>query len=215
MTPPMKRRVEGRNIEDSDAELYAEYHGTDSVLSDDLDISSCLDNSAEVRHRVKFSVQPEFETVKDKYELHPNLSSTIETNFTSMYREKPEASQKTNVGQGERSASTSAGSDTKINESDKSQTSAILENLNSSAETGYDFRTKFDELYTERRHIMEDGRRRQSERRRSQERQLLNDSLSNRSKSWSEGNWFYLHDMICFSFSFCERIEGERYIFLK
>ena len=182
----MKRRVEGRNIEDSDAELYAEYHGTDSVLSDDLDISSCFDNSAEVRHRVKFSVQPELETEKDKYELHPNLSSTIETNFTSMYRQNSETGQTENLGQGERSAS--AGSDTKINESDTSQTSAILKNLNSSAETGYDFSTKFDELYTEQRHIVEDGRRRQSERRRSQERQLLNESLSNRSKSWSEGN---------------------------
>ena len=190
----MKRKVEGRNIEDSDAELYAEYHGTDSALSDDLDLSPGLDNSSEVRHRVKFSNPPEIETERDRYELHPNLSSTIETNFTSMYREKPKIGQKTNLGQGEVNLgqgerSPSAGSDMKKDESDTSQTSADIENVNNSADMGYDFRTKFEDLYREQRYIVEDGRRRESEKRRSQERQLMNESLFNRSKSWSEGKF--------------------------
>ena len=186
----MKRRVEGRNIEDSDAELYAEYHGTDSALSDDLDLSGCHDNSSEVRHRVTFSSQPDIETDKAKYELHPDLSNTIETNFTSMYQQKPEIGQKTNQDQGQRSDSTNNVKN--INENDISQNNASLntssENVNNSAEKGYDFRTKFEDIYREQRHIVEDGRRRQSERKRSQERQLLNESLANRSKSWSEGN---------------------------
>lgn len=175
----MKRRVEGRNVEDSDADLYAEYHGKDSAIGDDLESLDCHDNSSGVRHRVTFSCQSENE--RDRYELHPDLSSTIETNFTSMHHKKMEDKGKVASGQGQDQNSNDANTSKKETDCDTRQTNAS---------EGYDFRTKFEELYREQRHIVEDSRIREEERRRSKEKHNITESLINRSKSWSEGRYF-------------------------
>ena len=171
----MKRKVEGRNVEDSDAELYAEYHGTDHLMKNDLELSGCHDDSTEIRHRVTFSCQPdERGDNQNKYDYHPDLSSTIETNFTALYQKK--ADDTTKILKSQRSEDT--------NPSEKRKSS---ESVSEHVETGYDFGSKFDALYKEQRHIMEDSRRRETERRQSQERHNISEIMGNRSKSWSEG----------------------------
>ena len=177
----MKRRVEGRNVEDSDADLYAEYHGTDCSMNNDndLDLSSYQDNSPVVRHRVTFSIQQsESKDSRNPYEYHPDLTNTIETDFRSMYQKKKD---NTKVSQGQRSEDTNTSETEKDCENDTQNNDSI----NGSAGKGYDFESKFDELYREQRHIVEDSRIRE-ERRQYQERVL--EHMVNRSKSWSEGN---------------------------
>lgn len=180
----MKRRVEGRNIEDSDADLYAEYHGTDSSLNDDLDLSGSHDNSSTIRHRVSFSCQSEKEIENNSFEFQPDLSSTIETNFRSMYQKKADNREKFSKGQSSKSGSSSDLGNNEVTNGDNE------ENLNNSAEKGYDFESKFKELYREQRHVVEDTRVREAQRRSYQERRNISENMSNRSKSWSEGMIF-------------------------
>lgn len=76
MTPPVKRKpCLGRNIEDSDADLYAEYHGDDSsVLTDSS-------NNIGPRQRSS-SGRKDTEAARKLFIAQPDLSSTINTNFS-------------------------------------------------------------------------------------------------------------------------------------
>ncbi|KAJ8314345.1 hypothetical protein KUTeg_008906 [Tegillarca granosa] len=76
-TPPVKRRpCVGRNIEDSDADLYAEYHGdqSDSILSE----YSVVDTYSSTRHRTSSQTQ---KPLRNLFGNEPDLSGTIDTNF--------------------------------------------------------------------------------------------------------------------------------------
>ncbi|XP_076472128.1 sterol regulatory element-binding protein cleavage-activating protein-like [Babylonia areolata] len=80
ITPPRRRRpCLGRNIEDSDADLYAEYHGgkmtpesTSSSEGSFIERTRAFERRAEKTRQANMS------------ELIPDLASTINTNFSSM-----------------------------------------------------------------------------------------------------------------------------------
>ncbi|XP_052246747.1 sterol regulatory element-binding protein cleavage-activating protein-like [Dreissena polymorpha] len=181
-TPPMRRKpCEGRNVEDSDAELYAEYHGNHGnpkVSSRDLDLSALQDDVAErpqMRHRRKHEPKertPHAELNREKFEHFPDLRSTIDTNFSAMFSMPRQ--QIDRKGEGEKDESSSSFSQSDISEhfsniSDKS--------VNSS---GFNFEDSFKETYEEhKKYYMESQ---QDEDARIFERR------ANRSKSWSEGD---------------------------
>ncbi|XP_048754317.2 sterol regulatory element-binding protein cleavage-activating protein-like [Ostrea edulis] len=78
-TPPVKRKpCLGRNINDSDADLYAEYHGNGSHSnSSDPEEGDCQI----AYHRQKTDSQGLAMQGKKLFQNQPNLSGTIHTNF--------------------------------------------------------------------------------------------------------------------------------------
>lgn len=83
VTPPMKRKpCVGRNIEDSDADLYAEYHGDDSsVFPKDLNTVGPRQRSSSKRQ----STEPQ----RKLFTNQPDLSSSVYTNFSSLSNDDP------------------------------------------------------------------------------------------------------------------------------
>lgn len=79
-TPPVKRRpCLGRNINDSDADLYAEYHGngTSSDPEEDDPQGPRLRSSRQPQ-----GVQPLPLKGRNLFQNQPNLQATIQTNFS-------------------------------------------------------------------------------------------------------------------------------------
>lgn len=93
-TPPMKRKpCLGRNIEDSDAALYDEYHGDTSTISMDTSFQQQDDcrSDADVtsfsgpRHRTLSNAKQAGDVCrKNIFNFEPDLHSTINTNFTAL-----------------------------------------------------------------------------------------------------------------------------------
>lgn len=159
----MKRKpCEGRNVEDSEAELYAEYHGShdNQVMSTDPG----QDDQAGPRLR-RISGRSENDNLpSDRFEQFPDLKSTIELNFTRMYSGKVP-----NV------------SVTNHEEIPSTQTSVTDMNQGH----GFDFK-KFDGLYQEHEQYLEDKKVHDEARK----HYLSLEARANRSKSWSEGKSF-------------------------
>lgn len=172
-TPPMRRKpCEGRNIEDSDADLYAEYHGShsnsDVNSSGDIDPLQGQGDSPQPRQRRVSGKKDKEKSAmenRERYDIFPDLKSTIDVNFVSMYK--------------------------KIANSDKTKTqSAGIDPKESKMENkmkGYDFEKQFGDVYTEHRKYLEEKRIHDQQR-----QQFVDHSeevRANRSKSWSEGDF--------------------------
>ena len=89
-TPPVKRRpCLGRNINDSDADLYAEYHGNGNHGNNPHDNSSTLTDREDmeiqpVRQRNKVTCKTTVENRRNLFKNEPDLTSTINTNFSQI-----------------------------------------------------------------------------------------------------------------------------------
>jgi hypothetical protein len=77
ITPPVRRKpCVGRNIEDSDADLYAEYHGNDNSVFTDP-------SSSTLGPRQRSSSKRQNQEPKRKlFTNQPDLSGSINTNFS-------------------------------------------------------------------------------------------------------------------------------------
>ncbi|CAG5116411.1 unnamed protein product, partial [Candidula unifasciata] len=162
-TPAAQRRpCVGRNIEDSDADLYAEYHGAmDSRSSSE---SSLLETKAGgdsdgVRIRTGRilpadtsghgkKIGPSRRSSLKYQDLVPDLVSSINTEFSSMHQPTPA--------------------------------------INSS--TGYDFRSWFEGVYEEHRRFMADDSQMQQPRVHSSSDLTMIGKYGDRSRSWSYGD---------------------------
>ena len=166
----MRRKpCEGRNVNDSEADLYAEYHGNHSIQTSSsigLDLSNSMDDQPRPRLR-RISGRSENEQnvsqSKEKFENFPDLKNTIDYNFSKMYRDKNSVINSTQ----------SAKTDTKDNDNE------------STGKKGYDFQTKFNELYNEHSKFLEEKRVHDESKR--QYLEMSYESRASRSKSWSEG----------------------------
>ncbi|XP_052801573.1 sterol regulatory element-binding protein cleavage-activating protein-like [Mya arenaria] len=175
-TPPMRRKpCEGRNIEDSDADLYAEYHGSHrnlEVSSSDLDLTPPDEERPQMRHRKIDEAKEKCisaEKNKETYENFPDLKSTIDTDFTRMFKTStPESARNKPVSQDSESSSK------RVSVSDNSSTSK-------KGVTGYDFENRFAQMYNEHEKYLD-------EKKQDEERSRSFEVRGNRSKSWSEGD---------------------------
>ncbi|XP_012945124.1 sterol regulatory element-binding protein cleavage-activating protein [Aplysia californica] len=94
ITPPAHRRpCVGRNIEDSDADLYAEYHGSRSSSESSL-LGDASGDGVRVRKGNSFTLHTgsthgrrssrRRKSSRESQDVKPDLSSTINTEFSSM-----------------------------------------------------------------------------------------------------------------------------------
>lgn len=187
-TPPMRRKpCEGRNVEDSEADLYLEYHGPDPTVpsrSCDLDLSSPADTTPQIRQRkmVEMLVHAAERTEKkeDIFENCPDLKPTIDVNFSHMckrsvsFSETEDVKDKTDVNSGGSKEDICSKSSIKDNQY------VVGENENLSK--GYDFSGKFCEIYSDHEKFLQE--KKQHEKQLSAWEDL---DKKNRSKSWSEG----------------------------
>ncbi|XP_060568692.1 sterol regulatory element-binding protein cleavage-activating protein-like [Ruditapes philippinarum] len=174
-TPPMRRKpCEGRNVNDSEADLYAEYHGNNgnqSTFSVGLDLSNNSDDQPRPRLR-RISGRSETEQnvsqSKEIFEDFPDLKNTIDYNFSKMYRYK--------------------NSDVNVIQSAKTESkeNTVGEVNESTGKKGYDFQQQFGELYNEHSKFLEEKRIHDENKR--QYLELSHESRASRSKSWSEGD---------------------------
>ncbi|XP_053374079.1 sterol regulatory element-binding protein cleavage-activating protein-like [Mercenaria mercenaria] len=174
-TPPMRRKpCEGRNVEDSDADLYAEYHGNHSnqvVFSVDVDPSRGQDDQPRPRLRRisgRSENEPNSSQSNETFEKFPDLKNTIDFNFSRMYTEK---SSNMNISQ-------NVGNSPKDNVKEEVK--------ESTGKVGYDFQKKFSELYSEHDKFLEEKRIHEENKR--QYLEMSHESRASRSKSWSEGD---------------------------
>lgn len=173
----MRRKpCEGRNVEDSDADLYAEYHGNHSnssntSMSDNLDPfhGQGQDDRPQPRHRQlsgrKNGEQSALQN-KERYENFPDLKSTIDVNFVSMYRQT--STERKNI-QSESTVAKDSGQEEIVNK------------------VGYNFEKKFGEVFSEHKKYLQEKRVHDEQRRLYLE--IGDEGRTNRSKSWSEGWW--------------------------
>ncbi|KAL4222496.1 hypothetical protein ACF0H5_018535 [Mactra antiquata] len=164
-TPPMKRKpCEGRNVEDSEAELYAEYHGNydNQIVATPTNISH--EDQPQPRLRRTSGRSDNAQQSGDRFENFPDLKNTIDLNFTRMYCGKQPPARVT-----------------------KSEEIGNSQNVSSEdgKDDGYDFKERFDGLYQEHEQYLEDKKVHDESRR----QYLSLESSSHRSKSWSEGDF--------------------------
>jgi hypothetical protein len=172
----MRRKpCEGRNVNDSEADLYAEYHGNNgnqSTFSVGLDPSNNSDDQPRPRLR-RISGRSETEQnvsqSKEIFENFPDLKNTIDYNFSKMYRYK--------------------NSDVNVIQSAKTESkeNTVGEVNESTGKKGYDFQQQFGELYNEHSKFLEEKRIHDENKR--QYLELSHESRASRSKSWSEGQY--------------------------
>lgn len=176
---PMKRKpCEGRNIEDSDADLYAEYHGNhgDNTISDiEIGQGNCIEyGQGEVdklvpRHR-GVSERKENQAqytggISERFENFPDLKHTIDVNFVNLYADS-KFIEKNSLN-------------TDINEICKDVTSPTVYGVGRTA--GYNFEEKISVLYSEHNKFV-------AEKKVYNEHRLNIETREIRSKSWSEGD---------------------------
>jgi len=202
-TPPMRRKpCEGRNIDDSEADLYAEFHGSprNQINNSDLDIDleSSLEENIQMRHRKRNETQEKWQESDDRREesyslkeRFPDLKSTIDTNFSRMHKAlSPKSSNSDSQSQTQnmtqrgsmfsREGSLSPGStQSSGSKSSLSPDDALARQDRKSVSpgAGFNFAERFAGVYNDHE--------RQMEERIDDERAA--DARSHRSKSWSEG----------------------------
>ncbi|KAK3101013.1 hypothetical protein FSP39_000257 [Pinctada imbricata] len=156
-TPPVTRKpCLGRNINDSDADLYAEYHGNgnhgSSIHDDDNDAITTDDTSTQsVRLRSRrVTAKPKSKQARKLFMNEPDLSGTIDTNFSQL--KSPAAS-----APGNASFNSSMYSDSSFNVSDGSlQGSPNVSGIPTTCTSeGYQFGARFDQIYTEHKQSVE------------------------------------------------------------
>lgn len=171
----MRRKpCEGRNIEDSDADLYAEYHGNNSNLmnsSSDLELCGCQDDQPRPRLR-RISGRSDNDQsstqCRDRFEKFPDLKNTIDFNFQSMYSAKNHGKQSL---QGDNSV----------------ETESVVGKRENLDREGYNFQDKFKDLYKEHDKFLEEKRQHEELRNHYLENNM--ETRASRSKSWSEGQF--------------------------
>ncbi|XP_060066336.1 sterol regulatory element-binding protein cleavage-activating protein-like [Ylistrum balloti] len=196
-TPPVKRKpCVGRNIEDSDADLYDEYHGDSSSASIDTSLyqveGSDVSLSGGPRHRGRSNVKhPGDACRRNIFSFEPDLNSTIDTNFTAV--NSPESAHKnstlnkannSNLSQG----SVSAGSISSLSSLSPGGDAFAGTPSPGGRETGtvragyaYDFSSRFDHIYRDHRQMVMENRAGTGD----SNSQMWEDS---RARSWSAGD---------------------------
>ncbi|OWF39399.1 sterol regulatory element-binding protein cleavage-activating protein-like [Mizuhopecten yessoensis] len=206
-TPPVKRKpCVGRNIEDSDADLYDEYHGDSSTLSMDTSLHQQEARydpdqglSGGPRHRSHSNTKPPGDACRRNiFNFEPDLNSTIDTNFTAL----------SSTGSRNKHSTLCKGDNSNLNVSSPGGVSSIaspgsvssLSPMSSGGDTiacspspggggpslsgttrAYDFSSKFDHIYRDHRQLVME----------SQAGMMVNNPQmweDNRARSWSAGD---------------------------
>ena len=186
-TPPVKRRpCLGRNINDSDADLYAEYHGNGNHGNNPHDNSSTLTDREDmeiqpVRQRNKATNKTTVENRRNLFKNEPDLTSTINTNFSQL------SNTSITLQEGD-SFNSSVFSDSSVDISDSSVQGAVGQSPGGGAceegtfqsarpgRGGFGFDSMFGQIYEEHRSAMEQSNIEEY------------NAGEHRARSWSAGN---------------------------
>ncbi|XP_064647832.1 sterol regulatory element-binding protein cleavage-activating protein-like [Lineus longissimus] len=141
MPPHMERKpCPGRNINDSESDLYDEFHGTNSPSVDSSPDNSQIDIHKRNVHDQKLSSPGDRKPGHNrcastgtkninKFEFVPDLSSTVQTDFSAIAKSRPESNRATS-----------------------------LDDLQHLKEHGYDFGSKFDPHFQQQRELVAESR---------------------------------------------------------
>ena len=160
---------EGRNVEDSEEDLYSEYHGFQGNQSHDhsitqLDLYTEAADMQDPRQRTVEDGEAKMkqEIVTDRFEGIPSLQSTIDTNFTAQIKSRCP--------------------DGHLVKKEVPDTFYAENGMETQGEDiGYNFLGRFGEVYREHERQLVERRSNEARERSAQASRAM------RSKSWSEG----------------------------
>ncbi|XP_069110525.1 sterol regulatory element-binding protein cleavage-activating protein-like [Argopecten irradians] len=192
---PIKRKpCVGRNIEDSDADLYDEYHGDSSAVSTDTSLyqQDGGDIGGGPRHRGRSNAkQPGDVCRRNIFSFEPDLNSTIDTNFSAL--NSPENTHRqSSLPKGDNSNLSSGSLSSVSSLRSPSSSSPLIPGGDAPVYTpspgggvntpqAFDFSSRFDPVYRDHRQLVMESRSGMA----ANNSSMYEDS---RARSWSAGD---------------------------